>query len=797
MRVFWFLLFSIFITYAHARHLEQWVIDSAVTDGIRQIGQHRASLYAKDNCNIHATWMASPSAVITIDYQKWCPAPMDEHSFYYRMERNVALPLYTSDVQIADPVDSFNLQYFNHQEYIPFYVIHLVNFPFVLSRPVGNAEHVGDGSLYSTLMNTGALKQSDWNTAWNDFHYIISTIAGNAATQFQFSKVIAYGAATAVGNYNSRPNSRASFFLQYVYGHQLSADDQQWFSTAITLPKLLTPKQVEDANLQHKKNACSIINYIRCNHYGHCSTDNLYLSNRQANWFYQSLSQNPAVNKVKLLNTALHLNALSEKSAWCILTLGNEEAVTDASGPLSNLYPTYDSIFLNKVFNISRKALRGIAQLKTNNNLARDSVLYYGWLFYRDDDLIRSISTVQRVSLIQILVSATCQDVQSIAEATNPSKHCERICLSLIKNVDAAEQKNLLDLLRSRKVLGDLFGGIDNSTFGFFGANNYTDVVLTLAQYWKNSNSSFVGASTASAYSPLVFKWSESFFNLNSFVLTNYSSNVITVSQSFRGNFVSAITTPPVLLDVYAPVLIVPTDNSEILGVPSGTAVPAPAFFLDWLTHIKSIKDLETGSAAAIQLMALASGVGQMITATSWAMRGVAILEAGIAASDLVLMNQTARTSIIGQFATQQEGEAFLQSYQQLSMIINSVTASYGLVSGFGATCSEYAAKFNQRKAALQNALGTGSSEYKALEKLEEKIREGKVVEVVYGAYEFGIYSTRIDHSVKILQKETLFGNDHLTFLNAEYRTVETIQQITTYRSFGGNGLATFDWTLS
>jgi hypothetical protein len=62
----------------------------------------------------------------------------------------------------------------------------------------------------------------------------------------------------------------------------------------------------------------------------------------------------------------------------------------------------------------------------------------------------------------------------------------------------------------------------------------------------------------------------------------------------------------------------------------------------------------------------------------------------------------------------------------------------------------------------------------------------GKGEVVLQGAGNFGKYSTKLDNAVTVLQKESLFGNDALTFLDAEYRTVQSAQQITTYRAFGG-----------
>ncbi|MDY3339576.1 hypothetical protein PG279_10385 [Riemerella anatipestifer] len=46
--------------------------------------------------------------------------------------------------------------------------------------------------------------------------------------------------------------------------------------------------------------------------------------------------------------------------------------------------------------------------------------------------------------------------------------------------------------------------------------------------------------------------------------------------------------------------------------------------------------------------------------------------------------------------------------------------------------------------------------------------------------------NTLIDDKIKILPKETLYGTQAETFLNSEYRIAETIEDIYTYRRFGG-----------
>ncbi|MFA0962660.1 hypothetical protein AB9P05_12735 [Roseivirga sp. BDSF3-8] len=48
-------------------------------------------------------------------------------------------------------------------------------------------------------------------------------------------------------------------------------------------------------------------------------------------------------------------------------------------------------------------------------------------------------------------------------------------------------------------------------------------------------------------------------------------------------------------------------------------------------------------------------------------------------------------------------------------------------------------------------------------------------------------YSTRIDNYIVLLERENLFGDQALTFLDAQYRTVQSNRSITLYRTFGGD----------
>ncbi|MFN7911686.1 MAG: hypothetical protein ACK5QC_07655 [Bacteroidota bacterium] len=69
----------------------------------------------------------------------------------------------------------------------------------------------------------------------------------------------------------------------------------------------------------------------------------------------------------------------------------------------------------------------------------------------------------------------------------------------------------------------------------------------------------------------------------------------------------------------------------------------------------------------------------------------------------------------------------------------------------------------------------------------EQEVNAMKAGTYVSGIGNFGKYSTKLDDAVTVLQKESLFGNTASTFLDAEYRTVQSTKQVSVYRAFGGN----------
>jgi hypothetical protein len=158
---------------------------------------------------------------------------------------------------------------------------------------------------------------------------------------------------------------------------------------------------------------------------------------------------------------------------------------------------------------------------------------------------------------------------------------------------------------------------------------------------------------------------------------------------------------------------------------------------LDWLVHIKTIQDLQTEAKVIVGVLALTTGVGELITATSWVVRGVAALETTIAASDLILMNTSVRNAVKGCFATPQEGEDFLKSYENITLILNGAAATHGLVRLFRTDIHQFHAKYTARKTTIDASPTVSADAKAALKKLDDAVVAGKVGDVVEGVIDW------------------------------------------------------------
>ena len=66
----------------------------------------------------------------------------------------------------------------------------------------------------------------------------------------------------------------------------------------------------------------------------------------------------------------------------------------------------------------------------------------------------------------------------------------------------------------------------------------------------------------------------------------------------------------------------------------------------------------------------------------------------------------------------------------------------------------------------------------------KQAFAEYNVVDEISGLKSF---TTQIDGKIRIIGKEALYGNQAETFFNSEYATAELVEDIMTYRRFGGN----------
>jgi hypothetical protein len=162
-------------------------------------------------------------------------------------------------------------------------------------------------------------------------------------------------------------------------------------------------------------------------------------------------------------------------------------------------------------------------------------------------------------------------------------------------------------------------------------------------------------------------------------------------------------------------------EGSLLPDLPGVKELVVPAIFLDWLYHKKTLDDIGTATHVAVNVVALATGVGEFYHATSMSMRVIAGLEVAITAGDLVMMDTTARNVIKSCFDTPEKGAEFIAWYEKISMAVNFTIAAKGLIYGFDNTVNNFCTKFDEKEAQLKTNLGEQSAEYKGMKKIRQE----------------------------------------------------------------------------
>jgi hypothetical protein len=717
-------------------------IDSTVADLTRQMVAAQIN-QTKQVHHANLLGLQRPSFQVVVDVAKWMPIqdPADSANYYYDSQgANLGFANAEERFDYDITIDQFNTQYKVQPNYVAYYNVVLRNFPFNLAKDISGAQlDQSTDPIYNQLLQLKAVKDQEWTNAVKTFESIIQQAANQVPVLYAArQRVLVFGSCSMSGFYGNRINDRASFFVYSLKSVGISSES--WLPYLYQVPKRFKSLagKVSDYDEHNRNIAFAIQEYLSCNLYNACNVNENIFANQQARRYWSNLKEASNLDKPKLLRACMDLNGLSETRAFCVLMAGHDDQVATYNDVLSFVYTGVTNAHLDKTILRCRLIQRADKQLRENTSISRDSVLYYGYLLYRDASYWGTgISTGQRINLLGKLGSAICSDVGSVNEANDPSDHCERIALLLTTSLPIGEEKVFLNLLRSTGLLGTLSFRLDESTVGFYGANHYTQFIMAICGYWRKAYPERLSAGKTTPLNITIFKWDDSFWNQNSWISFIPSNNQIKAEQLQLHQVFSSTETPAQYFDVYDAVIVNPLNDNQTLGVPAGQQFVVPAIFLDWLSTKKTWADVGVATEVTLVTLGMFVGIGEVYVASNAVMRGVALVATVLSAGDLVLLNQTARSAVVGCFSNQADGEAFVETYRRLTLVMNMALVSKGLFVSFyddvRAFRLGYAAKQNQ----LNTALGINSAEMRGLREMDEAL----AVEGLAGAEGFQLGS--------------------------------------------------------
>lgn len=751
---------------------EPWM-DSAVSEGIRKIGEAEfVRNYGMPNWVAGSNSAEFGSHYIVIDLGKWEPN-LSNNTFYY--ERASDPSFYTSSSspwKTWDSINGYNVRYGAQSDYIALYNIVLKNFPFPLKKDITKVKTDEGRNLFTQLQQIDAINDSGYAAQLYAFRTIVENICVGATSLLGYNghPIVCYGTANLLGQFGNKPEMRASFGAYYVHYHNFN-NPPTWLADLARIPQNLCPPitslvkpSIEEKNFEI---ATAVQHFIECNAYGRCIMDGSVFGNMYARWLYDNLKNSTVISPTLLLSTCMKLNGLAPEFSWSVLTVGYETGHDEYNmTSLGPVYNSYTNASLEAISDYCDIMPRAQDAFKTDANIDRDSALYYGRMLYRIPTYMLEISTNQRVKLLDIITNSICWDIQGANDAADYRNHCEQICKSLYTYLPDGQEREFMGLLWEEHLLWDLSYRLDNTTSGFFGNDNYTDFIFTISSYWKEAYPEKSQPANGESVHYFVVKWESSYFNSNGRIVKNEASNTITVEQHQRINYTwYTAYVGSYNLDVYDPVTIHVAEGSFIPDLPGVKDLTVPAVFLDWLYHKKTLDDAATTAHVTLAVAALATGIGEFYQATSISIRVASALEVAISTSDLVVLNETVRNTVISAFPSEEDGRAFLQYYENITMMINFTVAAKGLISTFDYDCAQYVSKFDSRAAALRNTLGENSAEFRGLEKVRNEIN---------------LTSDATNAVANIVAQRTSFWNDWVNrcFPNRDWNT-------TTFRTSG------------
>ncbi|MHA7831418.1 MAG: hypothetical protein ACX93O_09975 [Flagellimonas sp.] len=448
------------------------------------------------------------------------------------------------------------------------------------------------------------------------------------------------------------------------------------------------------------------------------------------------------------------------------LDYGGATITAKSYGEQSNTANKFEKLqnylFPNDPNAIKQEAETLLGQILAKNNLA--------------DEDIRGLKAIANCGAMYFTVDDKYRIIQKIAAGRSYiTEYYEDLILDLIENHSGditTYSKDFLEKLEGDpQLLEILFKEMDDITFWKGNEDNFTRFLQVIYGLWQGSIYSnaetytYVEELADDGYlSPYILTYDgESWFpdiEYESTVFTDTGVEIAT--RTFMGKHGT------MAYKYFQPIWIVFAANGE--GQVTKTQVPAIYFAgtakkdnlkksLDQigLTMDVALTLSAIGNFTKLRHLTRLQQVGNIVLGT---------VEVTSAAADILV-----------RYTELCEGnEDFCEAFQEYNTYLQLGLLGSGLLRAkFNSARKSAEEEYIKHREALVNKYGADDARIKELDTHFGVVNSE------------GILSTLIDNKIKVLPKESLYGNQALTFLNEKYIIGETLEDVITYRRFGGN----------
>ncbi|WP_145718566.1 hypothetical protein [Chitinophaga japonensis] len=301
----------------------------------------------------------------------------------------------------------------------------------------------------------------------------------------------------------------------------------------------------------------------------------------------------------------------------------------------------------------------------------------------RNPGIFTGMSFNDRKCLLEYLLNKDyCTDIRGSIFSANG---CENVLLDVIEGTPQDQKKELLDFFNQPGNYYKLVKKIDDAG----GDDNYTEAVFILSnmaerlQYGDSAHNSIDGN---------VFKWYiEEIGNYRVKIVSDVDATVdektgiqfkVTSGIKTRWRTLPSHTFDPCL--PFTPVKLVITDqvayirNVNGMPVKVGETITVPAIFLQWVVQNEFKKELAEQARGLILTVALFTGTGELVMATSTAARIWAAADIFFTTASVITQDEDVRNYVQDKWG--EDGIATLDAIDELGMYVGVAYLTTGII---------------------------------------------------------------------------------------------------------------------